>query len=128
MNADRIIVVANGEVIEQGDHEELIRANGKYAELWSKQVFIKPKEKGAGEDKLDDSGVKSPSIVNDLTTELTKSELAKVKSATTSLNTLANSESGDSKGDPDEGLEMSATTTETANTPVNVPSGHKKEV
>lgn len=38
VNADRIMVVNNGEIIEQGTHEDLIAAEGKYAELWSKQV------------------------------------------------------------------------------------------
>ncbi|KAI2606560.1 hypothetical protein GGR54DRAFT_644174 [Hypoxylon sp. NC1633] len=44
MNADTIFVVANGEIAEQGNHEDLIAKNGKYAELWSKQFFFKPKE------------------------------------------------------------------------------------
>ncbi|XXG98182.1 hypothetical protein Hte_004503 [Hypoxylon texense] len=44
MNADTIFVVANGEIAEQGNHEDLIEKNGKYAELWSKQIFVKPKE------------------------------------------------------------------------------------
>lgn len=38
MNADRIIVVDDGKILEQGTHESLISAGGKYAELWSKQV------------------------------------------------------------------------------------------
>ncbi|KAI2628300.1 hypothetical protein GGS21DRAFT_540480 [Xylaria nigripes] len=45
MNADIIFVVANGQVVEQGGHEELIAKNGKYAELWAKQIFVKPKER-----------------------------------------------------------------------------------
>ncbi|KAL7628020.1 hypothetical protein AAE478_002216 [Parahypoxylon ruwenzoriense] len=44
MNADSIFVVANGEIAEQGNHEDLIARGGKYAELWSKQIFFKPKE------------------------------------------------------------------------------------
>ncbi|KAI1073641.1 hypothetical protein F5B20DRAFT_497752 [Whalleya microplaca] len=44
MNADIIFVVSEGDVVEQGSHEELIAKNGKYAELWSKQIFVKPKE------------------------------------------------------------------------------------
>ncbi|KAI0159565.1 hypothetical protein GGR57DRAFT_428761 [Xylariaceae sp. FL1272] len=44
MNADVIFVVANGQVVERGSHEELIAKKGKYAELWSKQIFVKPKE------------------------------------------------------------------------------------
>lgn len=38
VNADRIVVVTNGEILEQGNHETLIAAGGKYADLWSKQV------------------------------------------------------------------------------------------
>ncbi|KAI1822404.1 hypothetical protein F4861DRAFT_532250 [Xylaria intraflava] len=50
MNADIIFVVANGQVVEQGGHEELIAKNGKYAELWSKQIFVKPKERKENSD------------------------------------------------------------------------------
>jgi ATP-binding cassette subfamily B protein len=34
-NADKIIVVRNGEIIEQGGHEELVEAGGLYAQLWA---------------------------------------------------------------------------------------------
>ncbi|KAI1774993.1 hypothetical protein F4818DRAFT_448631 [Hypoxylon cercidicola] len=44
MNADTIFVVEEGEIVEQGNHEDLIEKQGKYAELWSKQIFVKPKE------------------------------------------------------------------------------------
>lgn len=40
MNADRIIVVDEGAILEQGTHDKLIAAGGKYAELWSKQVSV----------------------------------------------------------------------------------------
>ncbi|PHH59094.1 hypothetical protein CDD81_3805 [Ophiocordyceps australis] len=45
MNADRIVVVEHGEVVEQGSHHELLSRNGRYADLWSKQVFLKPRDK-----------------------------------------------------------------------------------
>lgn len=45
MNADRIVVVEQGQLIEQGNHGELVAKNGRYADLWSKQVFLKPREK-----------------------------------------------------------------------------------
>ncbi|ORY62351.1 uncharacterized protein BCR38DRAFT_238250 [Pseudomassariella vexata] len=44
MNADIIFVVSGGEVVEQGSHEDLLKKKGKYSELWSKQIFVKPKE------------------------------------------------------------------------------------
>jgi ATP-binding cassette subfamily B protein len=34
-NADRIIVVQAGEIIEQGTHDQLVNANGLYARLWT---------------------------------------------------------------------------------------------
>jgi ATP-binding cassette, subfamily B, bacterial len=36
--ADRIIVLANGEITEQGNHQELLEANGRYAHLFSLQA------------------------------------------------------------------------------------------
>jgi ABC-type multidrug transport system fused ATPase/permease subunit len=32
--ADRIIVLANGAIAEQGTHDELLAAGGSYAEMW----------------------------------------------------------------------------------------------
>ncbi len=34
---DRIIVLEDGQIIEQGSHKELLRKKGKYAELWAHQ-------------------------------------------------------------------------------------------
>ncbi|MGG2040086.1 ABC transporter ATP-binding protein [Pseudomonas paraeruginosa] len=34
MHADRIVVIDNGTVVEQGRHEELLARNGHYARLW----------------------------------------------------------------------------------------------
>ena len=34
---DRIIVMANGHIIEIGNHQQLLQANGHYAELWTRQ-------------------------------------------------------------------------------------------
>lgn len=35
---DRIIVLEQGKIVEEGNHSELIEKNGKYAELWNHQV------------------------------------------------------------------------------------------
>lgn len=34
---DRIIVMDEGKIVEEGSHKELIRANGSYADLWNRQ-------------------------------------------------------------------------------------------
>ncbi|OZI42107.1 lipid A export permease/ATP-binding protein MsbA [Bordetella genomosp. 5] len=36
-NADRIVVLDNGQIVEQGPHEELLAANGLYASLYNMQ-------------------------------------------------------------------------------------------
>lgn len=40
-NADKIIVINNGEIIEQGTHTELITINGYYKELFEQQLLEK---------------------------------------------------------------------------------------
>jgi ATP-binding cassette, subfamily B, heavy metal transporter len=37
MDADQILVLDNGQVLEQGTHQELLKANGAYAQLWQHQ-------------------------------------------------------------------------------------------
>ncbi|KAI0025409.1 hypothetical protein F4780DRAFT_328146 [Xylariomycetidae sp. FL0641] len=53
MNADIIYVVSGGEVVESGGHEALIAKKGKYAELWSKQIFVRSKAPGEDENTKD---------------------------------------------------------------------------
>ncbi len=36
--ADKILVIENGEVIEQGTHEELLQLGGRYAKLFLLQA------------------------------------------------------------------------------------------
>ncbi|KAI8629072.1 hypothetical protein F5Y19DRAFT_485011 [Xylariaceae sp. FL1651] len=75
MNADIIFVVANGQVVEQGSHEELIAKNGKYAELWSKQIFVKPKEPKEGGDSTEISSC-SPITQSDVPIDEDSSEVS----------------------------------------------------
>lgn len=35
---DRVIVMHNGEIVEQGDHAELLALKGHYYALWSRQI------------------------------------------------------------------------------------------
>lgn len=37
-NADRIIMLEKGHIAEQGSHEELLKLNGKYAQMWKVQA------------------------------------------------------------------------------------------
>jgi ATP-binding cassette subfamily B protein len=37
-DADQILVMDDGELVEQGSHDDLLAADGLYANLWSVQV------------------------------------------------------------------------------------------
>ncbi len=46
IDADRILVMANGQIIEQGTHEQLLTANGRYADMWNLQQKQQAKQDG----------------------------------------------------------------------------------
>ena len=39
-NADTILVMENGQIVEQGNHQNLLNLQGKYFELWNKQSLM----------------------------------------------------------------------------------------
>jgi ATP-binding cassette subfamily B multidrug efflux pump len=45
---DRLVVIEQGKIVEQGNHDELVQAGGLYAELWNRQSggFIAQDENG----------------------------------------------------------------------------------
>jgi ABC-type multidrug transport system fused ATPase/permease subunit len=60
-NADRIIVMQDGRIIEQGNHDDLIAAGGHYAELYNtyfrhQSIDYVPWEEGDTEFVLERSG------------------------------------------------------------------------
>ena len=40
LGADKIVVLKDGRVIEQGNHDELVKQNGFYAELYHNQMVF----------------------------------------------------------------------------------------
>ena len=45
MHADKICVVMNGKIVEEGNHEELLKLNGEYSNLYNKQFELLEEEK-----------------------------------------------------------------------------------
>ena len=60
-NADKIIVLDHGQIVEEGTHRELLRNNSLYAHLVTKQMHKKDKDT---ESIVSKSGTSTPSLVN----------------------------------------------------------------
>ncbi|KAB8291233.1 hypothetical protein EYC80_009920 [Monilinia laxa] len=78
MNADHIVVIMDGRIVEQGSHDELFHSKGKYADLWAKQIFVKPSDrKSRSRSRSKSPAKKDASIINALTTQKETVDLAK---------------------------------------------------
>ena len=42
LKADRIVVLEDGKIVEQGTHDGLLASDGRYAHLWNRQVEEDP--------------------------------------------------------------------------------------
>ena len=42
--ADRIIVLDNGDIVEQGSHDELMKRRGMYYDMYSEQIQLYQKQ------------------------------------------------------------------------------------
>jgi ABC-type transport system involved in Fe-S cluster assembly fused permease/ATPase subunit len=71
MEADLILVIDQGEIVERGTHDELLQKGGKYLELWTKQTAVRKHSKANSEADKDDV------LINDLPGETYSEELAK---------------------------------------------------
>ncbi|CAG8981855.1 hypothetical protein HYALB_00009530 [Hymenoscyphus albidus] len=78
MKADHILVVMNGEIVEEGTHQGLIQSRGKYHELWSKQIFVKPSSERSRSRSPEKKDI---NMINDLSPDKQKAEMLKAKAA-----------------------------------------------
>jgi hypothetical protein len=83
MRADRIMVVKDGAIIEDGSHSELLKLKGKYHKLWTSQFLSNPDESDTAVESLNSDStscvIGSGKIVNDLDPETKKAEISKLE-------------------------------------------------
>ncbi|KAK6062524.1 heavy metal tolerance protein [Seiridium cupressi] len=128
MNADIIFVVSEGEIVEQGAHEELLDKKGKYSELWSKQIFVKPKEPKNACATNDATAAQ----LSDTQTEETPNKSSPTNDTVSKNHTTAGtSDTGTAAADkttPNAGSNRLASKPKIVTTPpAQTPNGHKKE-
>ncbi|CAD6446777.1 667ed1b0-020b-4902-9903-7959be693581 [Sclerotinia trifoliorum] len=108
MNADHIVVIMDGQIVEQGSHDELFHSKGKYADLWAKQIFVKPsnmksKSKSKSRSRSKSPAKKDATIVNDLTEQKKTVDLAKAAKGVKDYN-----HTQDDRGEAEDGTNSSS--------------------
>jgi ABC-type glutathione transport system ATPase component len=79
MRADQILVVMDGEIVEAGTHQDLIHSKGRYHNLWTKQIFVKPSDERS---RSRSPKKQDATIVNDLSPSKKTVELGKALDTT----------------------------------------------
>lgn len=130
MNADIIFVVADGEIVEQGSHQELLEAKGKYSELWSKQIFIKPGEIKSSEETSNEGS----SIILEKPRQQSDAESQEDESTVNISNDQESTTTASASNEPDcqNGMTPNAKSMAPNDTAqpehLQTPNGHKREV
>jgi len=89
--ADMILVIEKGEIVEHGTHDQLLLQGGKYLELWTKQTSGHSSKAKSSED----NDTKVDLLVNDLPAESTPSQELAAAFTTTSDEAVARDDAVD---------------------------------
>lgn len=64
-SADRIYVLDRGRVVEEGSHDDLVRAGGAYARLWERQAGLEALASAESAPSFDEEAAFAPSAASD---------------------------------------------------------------
>ncbi|PQE15591.1 Heavy metal tolerance protein [Rutstroemia sp. NJR-2017a BBW] len=78
-NADQILVLHAGQVVEAGSHTELLALKGRYAQMWKKQIRAERAAEAASQmvakaNKLREAAMETPNSGNDISAEASDNE------------------------------------------------------
>ncbi|KIW93919.1 uncharacterized protein Z519_05234 [Cladophialophora bantiana CBS 173.52] len=66
LHADHILVIRDGEIVENGTHEALIKQDGAYSELWRSQLRLQAEECESKSRSRSPERPRAPVLINDL--------------------------------------------------------------
>ncbi|EXJ67777.1 uncharacterized protein A1O5_09123 [Cladophialophora psammophila CBS 110553] len=66
LHADHILVIRDGEIVENGTHEALIKQDGAYNELWRSQLRLQAEERESKSRSCSPEKLHAPVLINDL--------------------------------------------------------------